>query len=302
MRNPIQNFLSVILTFCISMAHAAATDAAISTTTKLQPRSCYGGKIAAPPVRSQTLVLVDRTAYKDLTAWRDFQSGVAVVAQQTAQRIVLLTFAGIAPGQTLARALDVVIEPMLPAEAAEEYVVKDFRTSQACVKKRNAALSVNLQKIMEDLQVDDVQPMARSEIAYAIDRTLKDFLPAGLPTRILIYSDGLQHGSGMSFYSAGQPRDINPAQEIKLLHKLNQSGLQASSPSKAGADVCVFWWGLLSTTQRTRAGTQQSNYLNAQILAHYVEFWTLALTERGVTAIDIGPTLNNPALLVRQKP
>jgi predicted phosphoribosyltransferase len=259
------------------------------------PKACYGAKIPAPPLRSQTLVLVDRTAFKDPMAWRDFQSSVAALMQQSAQRVVLLPFAGIAAGQVLARAMDVVIEPALPEQAREEYVIRDFKSSQACVKRRQATLAQHMDRLLQSLQAEEGRPLERSEILYTAARSLQEFHSARLPTRVLVYSDGLQNGSGMTFYRAGQPRDINPAQELVKLRSMNGSSTSTPHQAKSG-DVRVLWWGLLSGPVPAKPDAKGVHYLNAQILAHYSEFWRSALREFGASRVDIGPTLNNPQL------
>lgn len=293
---------SVLAGFAIAMPGVmgnanAATPAHTNTTI---PSACYGGKIAAPPVYAQTLLLIDRTAFKDPVAWRDFESSVLAVIQQSGQRLVVLPFAGIAPGQVLARAIDVVIEPPLEDKAREDYIIRDFKRTQVCVARRHAAITSNVKDVLDELRREADEPLARSEILYTIERSLSDFATTGLTTRVLIFSDGLQNGSGMSFYRAGQPRDINPGEETKRLRNTRLATAGAPSVVQARASnpkLRVFWWGLLSGDTPAKPGPHGAHYLNAQILSHYTDFWRTVLSDLGASKVDIGPTLNNPALL-----
>lgn len=302
---PLRRGNAVAAVIAVAVATALLTMSGTSTAADAAgtpvPPACYGGKVAAPAVRGQTLLLIDRTTFKDPVAWRDFQSGVSAVIQQSGQRLIIMPFAGLAPGQVLARALDVVIEPPLPEASREDHIVRDFKTTQACVKRRHAAIVQHVNTVLAELQREADQPLERSEILYTIERSLGDFLPSGLPTQVLIFSDGLQHGSGTSFYRAGLPRDIHPGDEIKRLRaaQIRRISLAATptQPRPPAAKLRVFWWGLLSGPTPTRPDPRGVHYLNAQILAHYSEFWRTALSDWGASHVDIGPTLNNPVLM-----
>lgn len=262
--------------------------------------SCYPTEITAPPLRSQTLVVFDETSAHDPTAWRDFRAATLGLATQPGQRLVMLRFAGIAPGQLLSRDLDERIEdPITHPDQVAELRIGPFKRSQACVRQRQSNAQAAVQARLAQWAARPSDQLARSEIVHFVRQVLLDFAQPGLPTRVLVYSDGVQNGSGMVFYKAGRPRDIDPQLEARLL----PPGSQPASPAAPSpAPVAVYWWGLLVAmpppATAASAPARQAGYASAQMLEHYTRFWQQALTTWGASKVQIGPTLSNPDFLL----
>lgn len=251
--------------------------------------SCYGEDIPAPPVQHQTVLLVDLTTEQDAKAFRDFRAAALTVARQSGQRLVVLSFAGIAPGEMLARELDLSIEsPISDEEVINNARIGPFRRSQKCVAQRLAKAPALVQAALDKLQGPGAKgQLARSEIVFAMRQSIADFARPGTSTNFLIYSDGLQNGSGMSFYRDGAVRPIDAAVEGRLLERLGQD-----RPLTDGGAYRALWWGLLAQPENAKQGT--ARYFNANVLARLAGFWSHALAGWGAKKVDIGPTLNNP--------
>lgn len=298
LRRAIRSMLGLCLAGAALYGHAApaAPATAQATPTIAVAPPCYGPRDPAPPVTGLTVVLIDRTAPKQGAAWRDFNAAVAQAAAHSGQRLVLLPFAGLAPGQTLARALDAVIEPPVSEAARQDMVIADFKRLQTCVGKRQGQVQQALTTLLAQLGQEDPAPLARSEVLYALQTSLGEFASDPLPLRLLVYSDGLQNGSGLNFYAQGAVRRIRPEQEFQRW--LQTAGANpAKPPTVSQARPRVWWWGLLAQSDPTTAsGGGSARYLDTQTLANHQSFWTHALAHLGVTQAQIGPTLNNPDL------
>lgn len=274
------------LLWLVSAAPASALEA-----------SCYGAEVPAPPVVEQTIVLVDVTTPLGGKPAADFAAAVLAAAARPGQRLVILPFAGIAPGETVAREFDEVIEGSVFDESViNSSRIGPFKRSQRCVRERHARIKERVAATLAALRARPEQALGRSEIVYALRRTIADFARPGLTTVLMVFSDGLQNGSGMSFYKAGQPRDIDPARELRLLLSAGQDRLaQAAGPFHA------YWWGLLDDSGVAGPGAR-SRYRDVQMLDHYAAFWRRVLMDFGAQGVDIGPTLNNPDLRLVAKP
>lgn len=277
-----------LLLVLVALLCAALPALAAPTTT-----ACYPAEIPAPPLRTQTLVVFDETTARDPTAWRDFQAAVQRLAAEPAQRLVMLRFAGIAPGQLVARDIDTRLDAAITdADQIAELRIGPFKRSQACVKRQWAAAQQAVQAQLVAWSNTQADQLARSEIVYALRRVVADFAKPGLPTRLLVYSDGVQNGSGQVFYSAGKPRDIDPALEARRLVQAGQHLPEQAGPAR----VAVYWWGLLVDTPlpARASGATDTRYASAQMIEHYSRFWREALLAWGASSVQIGPTLNNP--------
>ncbi len=286
---------AMLCTVCLwATAHAQPQTAAsedIATPTIATP--CYGPRDGAPPVQHLTVVLIDRTAPKQGAAWRDFNAAVNTALGASGQRVVILPFAGLAPGQTLARALDAVVEAPVTDTARQDMVIADYKRVQSCVARRQTQIRQAAAAQLLSLGQENPAPLARSEVLYALEATLSEFATSPQPLRLLVYSDGLQNGSGLNFYAQGAPRAIQPERELQ---RWKIEAAKAAFPHAR-----VLWWGLLAQViplaDRPAAGKAAApRYLDAQTLAGYQRFWSEALARLGVANAAIGPTLNNPDL------
>ncbi len=257
---------------------------------------CYPADIPAPPLRAQTLILIDRTAWPDAVARRDFIDAAQTLVAQGGQRLVILSFAGLATGEALAREVDLRIDaPLTDAETINNSRIGPYKRSQACVAQRQQQALTRSRQTLERLLVAPDPGLTRSEIAWALARTLHDFAGSGLPTRLLVYSDGLQHGSGQSFYQparAGESplsRRIDPDDELRKLPASLPGPANAAS-ARAKEAIRVWWWGLLLAEPRAAAARQ----LDSELLARYERYWRAAVQRWRGELVAIGQTLNNP--------
>ncbi len=250
--------------------------------------SCYPMDIPAPQIREQTLIVVDRTAYPDATARRDFIAAAQGLASRANQRLVILSFAGIAPGEALARDLDLNIEgPIIDDNIINNVRIAPFKKSQKCVAERLQEAAQQTRSILEKLLAPPEEGLARSEISWALLKTIKEFSSNALPTRLLIYSDGLQNGSGQSFYSKGSARRIDPDAELKK----SLASFDNSIPERINSEGWhTWWWGLLAQAPRST----KRQYADAELLQSYETYWRKFLQQAKVKLEGIGLTLNNP--------
>jgi hypothetical protein len=273
----------------IALALALAVLAG-SARAQLPAASCYAPSIPMPPVRTQTIVLIDLTTPVVDTVVDGFQRTVLQAAQQPGQRFVILSFAGLAAGQRLRAHLDYVVEaPIEDDEQKERLLIAAFRKSQKCVSDALAAwpriAATALTKAMASHGGADFQ---RSEIIYALSETVRSFAAPGMTTQILVYGDGLQTGSGTTFYGRDRrPRRIDAEAELARL------SLEAKAPlAPQRSSVSVLWWGLL--LQKGEAA--DSGYHDSQTIEQLRSFWSKLLLGWGVRDVQIGQTLLNPRL------
>ncbi|MFM8898599.1 MAG: hypothetical protein ACKOF9_01440 [Burkholderiales bacterium] len=258
------------------------------------PASCYSSrKGGASAVKLHTVLLIDRTTPKKGLAWRDFTASVEYALNAPGQRVVLLPFAGLAPGQTFARALDVVIPPPIAAAEREDMVIAEYNRLQRCIARTHQQAKQSMTALLKKMADEDGAPLERSEVLFALESVLADFgFGSNIPLRLLIFSDGLQNGSGFTFYTRGAVRAIEPERE--LLRWKPQGANASMHPNTR-----VWWWGLLAQDEAAQGRLNTGPvYLSADLLASYKNFWlgVLARLGVGVSKVEIGPTLNNPDL------
>lgn len=264
----------------------------LSAQAQFTTPSCYSQDIQAPAVQRQTVMIIDLTTPKSTVAVRDIRAAALASARDNGQRFVVLTFAGIAPGETLGRELDLTIEsPITDEEVINNSRIGPFKRSQACVKERLRKAPEQVLATLDRLLQGPTQPLPRSEIVYALRQSIADFAQPGMTTRFLIYSDGLQNGSGMSFYKAGAARQIDAGAENRTLQRLGQ----AQPQSETVGLYRVLWWGLLTHEPETGKHAP-TRYLNADALSQLSRFWANTFSSWGAKDTTIGPTLNNPDL------
>lgn len=252
--------------------------------------SCYPSDIAAPQQSQVTVGVIDLTTFRDQDAVRDFRTTVMKAADVPGQRVVLLTFAGLARGQHLSRVYDRTLEaPVTDEETVANARIGPFKASQRCVRQRLREHAASFAKALDTVLGHAVPTtLQRSEIVYALHQVLADFGDEG-PVRILVFSDGLQNSRDLTFYSSGKPRRIIADAELKTVLRSGISEANDSRPVRDAHSTKVLWFGLL-------ASEDPKIYADAQQLAEITKFWRSVLTQWGVRDVQLGPTLNNPKL------
>jgi len=137
----------------------------------------------------------------------------------------------------------------------------------------------------------------------ACTRTLREFTGSGdhgggaagtagnPPTRLLIFSDGLQHGSGQSFYQPHRANEPPRPRRIDAHGELRKLAAGVSSPPATGQPAArLWWWGLLAAEARDGP----PRYADADLLARYENYWRAAVRQWQGELVAIGPTINNP--------
>jgi hypothetical protein len=230
----------------------------LSSVNSAFSASCYpeSMKQSVPAVLQTAVVLVDETTPRDSHSEKSFRENVNRLLEGGAKKV--------------------------------------YRKSQACVKKNRALAKADAQKVL-DATFSSMPIMGeRSEIAYAVASTIKDFARVGQSLLVLTYSDGLQFSkgsSGRNFYAGtgqGMPRKLDAKLEM---------GYAAKDPLTAprkvdGAFVSVVWHGMLALP--APKANDKPIYIDTGIIGSFVEFWTSFLRSQGVEKIQIGtPVLNN---------
>lgn len=270
--HPISLLLAVLACLAALSDDVAAADAA----------SCYSHAVPAPPVRRQTIILIDLTTATDADADEAFVQATATASTPPGQRYVVLSFSGLASGQYLKMHLDRVVEaPITDPTIVETLPIRPFRSSQRCVEQtarvwpRQAADAVRgvLSSGADRLR------MQRSEIVYSLGEVLRTFVHPGIEaTELYVYSDGWENGSlGVSMYGKdGRPRVINAGVELDRL----QQRIQPRIPSSGALNVT--WFGLM--VEDAAAGDR---YYDVRAVRQMRDFWERLLTSMGAGAVRI---------------
>ena len=256
-----------------------------------QVASCYPAHIASPPITSQTIVLVDLTTATPEKVVESFKGLVKGAGGLTAQRLVVLTFAGLSPSEGLTKIIDGVIEAKVTDQAIIDVTpIRPFKRSQACVNAENQRWAARVDAaVTEAFRPRDRKAFERSEIVFALHGALGSYAENRMTTRFLVYSDGLQHGSGQSFYGRGRrPRLIDVEKELGKL-----PAAMRVLPTRDIGVVQVLWSGLL-------AGNAQGTgaYFDTELVNGLQAFWTKLIGGWGAVDVQTNRELLNPKLFV----
>ena len=276
------NIRPMALTLAVSLGILAAQ-------TSAQEVSCYSQAIPMPPVRQQTILLIDLTTPAAEGVVESFRHAAMAAAKQPGQRFVILSFAGIAPGQRLTKHLDHVVEaPIVDPALIENLPIRAFQKSQACVRDTLKAWPATAAgALAQAFSGRGRESFQRSEIIHALAETLRNFATPDVPTRLLVYGDGLQHG-GISFYGRDKrPRKIDANAELA---RLPQQTL--APPVQPLGPLKVLWWGLLVEDGIASGG----KYYDSETIAQLRLFWIRLLTGWGSRDVQIEQTVLNPRL------
>ena len=261
---------------------------ACNASTMAQQPDCYAKhNIPQPPIRSQTLALVDRTTPNPTRAVRTMAKAFAGAAVPAGQRVVVLSFAGISGTERLQMLFDEFNPAKIEdAELIESLPIRPRQRSQRCVGDAQRAWPAKVQAELSAAFSGRPEPFQRSEIIQALIETLRNFADADISTRVMVYSDGLQFGSGVSFYGPDKhPRRIDADKELA---KLPPAMLKPALP--ALGKVRVYWTGLLLEDPAAANG----GYYDAQTLEQLRLFWSRLLKGWGVQEVQIERELMNP--------
>lgn len=246
---------------------------------------CYARySIKLPPAPRQTVVLVDQTTAPGGDAYQSFERAVASAAAQPGQRLVLLTFAGFSATEHVRTLFDAVLEAReRDPDFVENQVIRALRRSELCLRDAHQAWPANVRRALDSARppVDNAM-YQRSQIVDALRFAIRNFTKATTDTRILVWSDGLEHAEGgLSFYGRDQrPRMINATEELA---KLGPAASQRPA-SDMGA-LSVYWWGLLAGADAAPKTRQSRQFLSADTEHQLRSFWTALL--RGWGARDV---------------
>lgn len=254
--------------------------------------ACYSSAIPAPAVQHQTVVLVDLTTPLEPSVVASFRRAVEGVAKTPGQHLSIYSFAGMAAGQHLTEQYAATLEaPIADPKLVERLPIKAFRQSQACIKAAHEQTQRQVKAAMDAVLAPALAPrhFERSEILYSL-REVVSLATPGISTRILIFSDALQHGSGISFYGLDKrPRLIDAKAELARLKPS-----MASSPRQPDAGpLKVLWWGVLAEPAPTASA--RTAYYDSDMLDGLQTFWSGVLKKNwGAADVQIGPTVKAP--------
>jgi hypothetical protein len=251
--------------------------------------SCYPSDISHPTQSGVTVGLVDMTTFREPSITRDFRSAFLKAASQPGQRVVLLTFSGLARGQNLVHVIDSTVEaPVTDEETVANARIGPFKASQRCVQQRHKEHVTKLTAALNETLNQPVSSvLERSEIIHALRTVIADFGDA--PMRLMVLSDGWQHNKEISFYTGGKPRAMNAKKELKSVERAYHLGSSSQQIKVTAADTKVLWWGLMTTEN-------PKFYADPKQLDELGGFWRSLLARWGVAEVQIGNTLNNPKL------
>lgn len=268
---------------------------AITTVAMARAPGCYPPGIPAPPVRLQTILLLDLTTPRVPRVVESYRRAAMAAASAQGQRLIVLTFAGISPTERLATVFDDVVEAEITdANLVENLPIRAYQRSRACVRTALASWPAKVTMALSDaLEGHGAQPFQRSEIVHTLGEALRSFAAPGVTTRLLVYSDGLQHGSGASFYGPDRrPRKIDATQELARVPEG-----AAAPPALAIGEVQVLWWGLLLGDASVPDKSNGVNrYYDADTIEQLRTFWARLLLGWGVQSVQIERDLLNPRL------
>ncbi len=260
------------------------------------PTSCYPKELQAyKRATTQTaVVLIDESTPRDATTEKDFKTAVDTLTSSPTN-IVLLAYAGLAPGQTL-RIVDrwVVEAPITDETIIQDVIISTNKKHQRCIRDQHAQTKAELSSALEKLFTTLPIVTERSEIAYALGSVVADFVRPNESTQIYHYSDGMQYSkgaNGRSFYGPDmRARKINAKTELAYFAK---DPATAPRGKPQGGFVSVLWWGMLLLPTPERK-SEKLAYLDSATISDFRSFWTIYLTSLGADKVQIGtPTLIN---------
>lgn len=283
------------------MFHAMAAVLAmlISAAAAAGP-SCYR-KVGAPipEAKGATLFLVDTTTPRDTAALASLDALAQRVLRHKGEKILVASFAGLAPGEHPRIVTEVYQEPSADAAFQENQVIEKTEVVGRCLPLLWAgnikAVQAALEKAVGHSGVNSNGAAAGtySEIAFAMRWVVTDILPTLVikghaPTlRVVVFSDGYLHSrTGQSFYQAGRVRPIVAQKELAVL---NKSGLAFPAAAKP-VPFDLYWVGMGSTPDGRKEFASPADF------EALLEFWNAAGKLYGAQAAWLGLTVRADAI------
>ncbi len=275
-------------TFVAAIARVAV--AAAVPAASAGPLSCYR-KVghAAPAAGGVTLVLMDTTTPVDKAAASNLDALLSRVLRHKGERVLLATFAGLAPGEHPRIVAEVYQEPSPDDRFSQTQVIEKTETLGNCLPRlwtRN--LKSFKEAVRASMQGGPAATGTYSEIAFALRWAVTDIMPAltaaaqPAAVRIIMFSDGFLHSrTGQSFYRNGRVRPIVAARELEALKK---SGLV---PASAAPSVKFdLYWVAMGAQPETR-----KDFANPADFDALVDFWGGAARLYGARDAWLGLTV-----------
>jgi hypothetical protein len=228
---------------------AAITRAAVAAavpTASGGPLSCYRKvRLAVPAAGGVTVVLMDTTTPVDNAAAGSLDALLSRVLRHKGERLLLATFAGLAPVEHPRIVAEVYQEPSPDDRFSQTQVIEKTETLGNCLPRlwtRN--LKSFKEAVRASMQGGPAAAGTYSEIAFALRWAVTDIVPAltaaahPAAVRIIMFSDGFLHSrTGQSFYRNGRVRPIVAARELEVLKK---SGL-VPAPTVPSVKFDLYW-------------------------------------------------------------
>ena len=273
----------------MATATLAFPDLALSS-----PMSCYRAQGHAFSRHSGvTLVLIDATTAADTVVVKNLSALVTKSIRRPGERVLVASFAGMAPGQFPTVKADVMHERQPSSEDVESHVL-DWTTKMHTCLSKLAKTNATLVSAAFKSSIATETSAPYSEIVAAVHWAMLDLLPKlqpavgapPLPTRLIVFSDGEQNSrEGTSFYRKGLPREISAESELKTL--ASRLGPRGTMPLQA---IDVWWIGIGLQPPGVKV------YMTPRALEERRRFWTGALNFFGARQVNVGLTVPDDSL------
>ena len=240
--------------------------------------------------------MIDTTTVNHISAAQSLRRLANAAMQMPGVRVAVASFAGITPGQFPRIIEDVHQESAPDDDFVSETKQKTTRRLQACLSNRlYRENTARIEHAITQALGADVRQSVYSEIVYALKWAARDAFPAlpsgdGKPFRIIVYSDGDQHGRGdtgrlgQTFYdTSGKPRAIDATRELAIM----KAQYDGTAPTR---NFDLFFVGL---------GLQPENqaaFASPEMLEVRKKFWTETAKFFGARSVYIGPELSEDVL------
>jgi hypothetical protein len=261
--------------------------------------TCYPAEMAQhKPKIMETVVFLADTSSDPTAVKASINDVISKVTNAVNRRFVVLSYSGNTTNESLTKTYDAVLEKELTNEDALNDIAQGVTKNHAkCIKKQHADVRREFLQAAQSIIAKSPIVTKRSEIAYAVADTIKNFNQPGGTLLLLNLSDGLEFSqSGRSFYGANQqPRKLDVKYELRSIGK----EVATAPRKKAEASyVKVLWWGMLAMPT-SEGKDKNKQYLDTATITSFTSFWDLYLKSHGADTVFIGaPQLLNPDISI----